>query len=343
MNLGQRDKAEKMLEQAEKALSLSVNLTTQLLTFAKGGQPLKRTLAPATILENPVKFALSGSRSDFRLVVDKDLWVVDADEGQLGQVIQNLVLNASEAMPLGGTVEITARNEVIPEGGNPLVPAGGKFVRIDVKDSGAGIPGQHLARIFDPYFTTKQQGSGLGLATSYSIIRSHNGFIDVTSRLGEGSVFSVYLPASRGTVFQRPEAIATAGEGTGNILLMDDDGMIRDVAGQMLAALGHTVATAANGEEAIELFRRAREQGRPFDVVILDLTVKKGMGGEEAIRRLREMDPDIRAVVSSGYSDAAVLADYSSHGFSARLNKPYRLGALKDCLLSLEKPGRCAG
>jgi PAS domain S-box-containing protein len=342
MNLDRRDKAGEMLEQAEKALSLSVNLTTQLLTFAKGGQPLKRTLAPAAILENPIKFALSGSRSDYRLVVDKDLWAVDADEGQLAQVIQNLVINASEAMPLGGTVEIAAHNEVIPKASNPLVPAGGEFVRIDVKDSGTGIPGQHLARIFDPYFTTKQQGSGLGLATSYSIVRSHDGFIDVSSRLGEGTVFSVYLPASRGKVHQGTEAIAAAGEGTGNVLVMDDDGLVRDVAAQMLTSLGHTVATAANGEEAIELFRRAREGGEPFDVVILDLTVKNGMGGEEAIRRLREIAPDVRAVVSSGYSDATVMADYRQHGFSARLSKPYQLDALKECLDSQLQPPAAA-
>ena len=241
-----------------------MNLTTQLLTFAKGGQPLKRTLALAGVLEDPVKFALSGSRSDYRIAVDKDLWAVDADEGQLGQVIQNLVLNASEAMPQGGTVEIAARNEVIAAGGNPLVPAGGDFVRIDVKDSGAGISGQHLARIFDPYFTTKEQGSGLGLATSYSIVRGHDGFIDVTSRLGEGSVFSVYLPASRRRRAGAPEAVAATGEGTGQVLVMDDDGLVREVAEAMLAALGHAVATAASGEEAMELYRRARERGPPL-------------------------------------------------------------------------------
>ena len=165
----------------------------------------------------------------------------------------------------------------------------------------------------------------------------------MSSRPGEGSVFSVYLPASRGKVPPEPEAIAAAGEGTGSVLLMDDDELVREVAAQMIASLGHTVATAANGEEAIELFRSAREEGRPFDVVILDLTVKNGMGGEEAIRRLREIDPDVKAVVSSGYSDAAVMADYRRHGFSARLNKPYRLEALRDCLLSLLGPPGAAG
>ncbi len=338
VNLEHGGKAAELLEQAEKALNLSVNLTTQLLTFAKGGKPVKRLIAVPAVLEDPVKFALSGSRSDYRIVVDKDLWSVDADEGQLGQVIQNLVLNASEAMPQGGTVEVAAQNEVIAEGGNPLVPAGGHFVRIDVRDSGAGIVGQHLTRIFDPYFTTKQKGSGLGLATSYSIVRGHNGFIDVTSRLGEGSVFSVYLPASLGGGIRAPETGANLGEGVGKILVMDDDEVVRDVAAGMLESLGHAVTTAASGEEAVNLYCRAREEGGPFDVVILDLTVKRGMGGEGTILKLRELDPGIKAVVSSGYSDAAVVADYRSYGFSACLNKPYRLGALRNCLLALLKP-----
>lgn len=338
MNLGQRDKAQELLEQAEKALSLSVNLTTQLLTFAKGGKPAKKRVSLPAALADPVKFALSGSRCDYRLVCDEDLWSVDADGGQLAQVVQNLVLNASEAMPDGGTVTIGAHNDVIAAGGNPLVLPGGAFVRIDVEDSGTGIPEQRLARIFDPYYTTKQKGSGLGLATSYSIVRNHGGFIEVSSRLGEGSVFSVYLPASRGEEIREPEKIVASGAGAGKVLLMDDDELVRDVAARLIAALGHAVSTAANGEEAIALFCRARAAGSPFEIVILDLTVKNGMGGEATCGRLREIDPDIKAVVSSGYSDAAVLADHRSHGFSACLNKPYRLSALRDCLLSLLQP-----
>jgi PAS domain S-box-containing protein len=338
LNLAKSDVAEEMLEQAEKALSLSVNLTTQLLTFAKGGLPVKQRIGLSAVLENPVKFALSGSRSAYRIAVEEGLWVVEADEGQLGQVIQNLVLNASEAMPQGGTVEIVARNEFIERGDNALVPSGGAFVRIDVKDTGAGIPGQHLARIFDPYFTTKQKGSGLGLATSYSIVRNHGGFIDVSSRLGEGSVFSVYLPASRGGEIPQPVPAVPGSVGRGRALVMDDDRLVRDVAAGMLAALGLAVTTAANGEEAIVLFGKARDEGRPFDIVFLDLTVKSGMGGEETVRRLLEVDPGVKAVVSSGYSDAAVLADHRSHGFSAALNKPYRIEDLRDCLLLLQQP-----
>jgi PAS domain S-box-containing protein len=341
LSLDQPDVAADLLGQAEKALGLSVNLTTQLLTFAKGGRPVKRRLALATVLEDPVRFALSGSRSDYRLAVDPDLWHVDADEGQIGQVIQNLVLNASESMPQGGTVEIAARNERVPAGANPLVPQGGTFVRIDVRDAGTGIAGEHLARIFDPYFTTKQKGSGLGLATSYSIVRNHDGFIDVASRIGEGSVFSVYLPASADRALPAAPPPAGAGGGQGSVLVMDDDALVRNVAVKMLESLGHAVATAANGEEAIARYRQSLAEGRPFDVVVLDLTVKGGMGGEEALALLRELDPGVKAVVSSGYAADSVVADYRAHGFTACLSKPYRLEALRECLAAvLQSPGR---
>jgi PAS domain S-box-containing protein len=329
-----------MLDQAERALTLSVNLTTQLLTFSKGGKPLKEKISLAAILEDPVKFALSGSRSGYRLEVAPDLAAVDGDAGQLTQVIQNIVLNASEAMPEGGTVEVAARNEAIAAGSNPLVPAGGDFVRVDVKDAGAGIDGKDLARIFDPYFTTKKKGSGLGLATAYSIMRGHNGFIDVTSRPGAGSVFSLYLPAAGVAASPAPAAPSGRSGATGRILVMDDEEMVRNVTARMVATLGHAVATAANGEEALELFRAARDEGRPFDVVLLDLTVRNGMGGEEAMRRLLALDPGVKAVVSSGYSDAAVVADYRAHGFAAHLKKPYRTEELRDCLVSLLPPVR---
>jgi PAS domain S-box-containing protein len=343
MSLGPADDAARMLDQAEKGLALSVNLTTQLLTFAKGGRPVKRRVALAAVVEDPVKFALSGSRSDYRLDLDPGLRCVDADVGQLGQVIQNLVINASEAMPRGGTVEILARNEVIGSGVNPLVPAGGEFVRIDVRDAGQGIAERALARIFDPYFTTKRTGSGLGLATSYSIVRNHGGFIDVTSRLGEGSVFSVFLPAGGGAEDREPPAPARGTERTGKVLVMDDDELVREVAAEMIASLGHAVTTAASGEEALARYREAREGGRPFDVVVLDLTVKGGMGGEEAMRRLLEIDPGVKAVVSSGYADAAVVAEYRAHGFRARLSKPYQMEGLRDCLATLLEPPEPGG
>ena len=251
---------------------------------------------------------------------------MNADEGQLAQVIQNLVLNASEAMPRGHGGDRRAKRG--HPGGRQPAGARRRGLRPDRREGrGRRDTGQHLARIFDPYFTTKQQGSGLGLATSYSIVRSHDGFIEVGSRLGEGSVFSVYLPASHGGVLRRPKTSAAAGGGTGTVLLMDDEGMVRDVAAKMIASLGHHVSTAATGEEAIEQFGRAREEGRPFDLVILDLTVKSGMGGEEAIRRLRELDPG-----RQGRGVERVLGCRGDGGLpTARLHGPFEQAVPARC------------
>ncbi len=331
VGLGRNEKALAMLEQAEKALTMSVNLTTQLLTFAKGGRPVKKRISLRPVLENATKFALSGSRSDYHLRIAENLRSVEADEGQIGQVIQNIVLNASEAMPGGGTVVISAENTDIPSGSNPLVPEGGRFVRIAIEDRGIGIAAKYLPKIFDPYFTTKQKGSGLGLATSYSIIRSHGGMIDVESKADQGSTFFICLPACTPEE-ERPQAPAMEVGRPLQILVMDDEEMIRAVVTEMLAALGHRVEAARDGEEAIAIFLQAREEGRPFDALILDLTVKGGMGGEETLKKLREIDPAVVAIVSSGYADNPVVADYRSYGFMASLRKPYEIGALNDCL-----------
>ncbi len=333
INLDQKEKAGSMLEQAEKALQMSVNLTSQLLTFAKGGKPVKERISLRQVLENAAKFALSGSRCDYRLFIDDDLWSVEADEGQMGQVIQNVVLNASEAMPDGGTIMISADNVEFPPG-EPSLPEGGAFVRIAVQDPGIGIPDKYLSKIFDPYFTTKQKGSGLGLATSYSIIRNHGGSMSVESRPDKGTTFFIYVP-SCAPPGEKRAAPAPSGGRTGRVLIMDDEGMIRIVAAEMLEALGHEVDTAREGQEAIDKYLAAKESGRPFDVVILDLTVKGGLGGEETISRLREFDPGVVAIVSSGYADNPVVADYRAYGFSGLLSKPYKIDSLRDSLNTL--------
>lgn len=336
MSLNRPERARSMLEQAEEALHLAVNLTTQLLTFSKGGKPVKRLIALEPVIENAVKFALSGSHSGHVLEVAPDLRQVEADEGQLVQVIQNIVINANEAMSGRGTVHISVANRDIAAGTVSGMPEGGRFVSIAIQDSGAGIPKENLDRIFDPYFTTKKKGSGLGLATSYSIIRNHGGIIEVRSEVNRGSTFTIYLPASRLTATEKkaagPAAVFT---GRGRVLVMDDEELVRSVAKEMIEALGHDVECAVDGEAAIEMYVRARESGNPFDVVILDLTVRGSMGGEQAIRKLRELDPGVVAVVSSGYADNAVMSDFRAYGFSAVLNKPYRISALKDCLDAL--------
>jgi CheY-like chemotaxis protein len=337
ISVDDREKVLAVLEKAEKALYNAVSLTGQLLTFSSGGKPVKKRIALPPVIEDSLNFAMSGSSSDSRITVDRELWQVEADQGQIGQVIQNVVINAREAMPEGGTVEISAGNVDLPVGDHPLLPEGGKFVRIAIGDSGTGIPARHLSRIFEPYFTTKPEGSGLGLATSFSIVRNHGGMIDVKSETGKGSTFSIYLPAREAwdALPKETRDVAAAPARKGRILVMDDEELVRDVAMGLIDALGHEVECAENGEVAIDKFRQARESGNPFDIVILDLTIKGGMGGEEAIGKLREIDPGVAAIVSTGYSDNPVVSDYRSYGFTTYLNKPYTIHSLKESLDSL--------
>ncbi|MHB8843947.1 MAG: PAS domain-containing hybrid sensor histidine kinase/response regulator [Nitrospirota bacterium] len=319
------EKSLAMLTQAEKALHQSVNLTSQLLTFSKGGKPVRKAIDLRPVIENAVKFALSGSRVSYDLAMDKDLSMVEADAGQISQVVQNIVLNAEQAMPLGGTIGIAARNAPASVAAGHSLPAPDGLVEIVVRDRGMGIPAEHLPRIFDPYFTTKEKGSGLGLATSYSIVKNHDGTIDVSSELGRGTTFTVYIPATR-TV---PAPSASSGPGTRaagrshRVLVMDDEPLVRAVAAELLRELGHDADFAEHGDAAIEKYKKAMAEGRPFDAVILDLTIRGGKGGAETVQELLEIDPGVKAVVSSGYSDDEIIATYRQHGFCAFLKKPY--------------------
>ncbi len=267
-------------------------------------------------------------------MVDEGLWQVDADEGQIGQVIQNIVLNADQAMPEGGRVEITARN--IPRSRTGLhcrACSKGAYVEIAIRDTGVGIPEKYLGKIFDPYFTTKEKGSGLGLATSYSIIKNHNGIIDVKSEMGKGTTFLIYLPATAAVKREEQARPSEAAPGrTGRVLIMDDEPVILTVAGELIRALGHQAEFASQGSEAIAKYREAQRSGQPFDVVILDLTIRGGMGGAETLRRLTEIDPGVKAVVSSGYSDDTAIAGYLEQGFKAVLKKPYHVDELREVL-----------
>jgi len=331
MSLDQREKSLAMLEQAENALHQSVSLTTQLLTFSKGGKPIKKRVSLLPVIENATKFALSGSQSSCQFHIEPGLWQVDADEGQLGQVIQNIVLNADQAMPKGGTVVVTAKNVLKSDSRHPQLTKG-DYVEISVQDSGIGIPEKYLQKIFDPYFTTKEKGSGLGLATSYSIIRNHDGLIDVMSELGKGSTFFIYLPAMRAEKKFKEHPAITSVIRKGKILVMDDDNLVRCLAGEQIKTLGHEVECAKDGMEAIEKFILAKDSGKPFDIVVLDLTVKSGIGGERTIGELRVIDPNVKAIVSSGYANSQAMANCSSYGFKARLTKPYSLEDLRDII-----------
>jgi PAS domain S-box-containing protein len=332
LTLDQREKSLAMLEQAEKALHQSVNLTSQLLTFSKGGKPVKKVIDLRPVIENAATFALSGSRSDFRLDIGPGLWHADADGGQVGQVIQNIVLNADQAMPLGGRVAISARN--LPASETALHPGLERrdYVVIGIEDQGVGIQQAYLDKIFDPYFTTKEKGSGLGLATSYSIIRNHGGRIKVRSVVGTGSTFLIYLPAVITVASLPAERPHPAPARKARVLVMDDESVIRLVAKALLGSLGHDMEAAENGDAAVGLYRRAIAEGRPFDVVILDLTVRGGKGGAETLRELLAIDPCVKAVVSSGYSDDQVIATYLQHGFCSFLKKPYDMQELSRVL-----------
>jgi PAS domain S-box-containing protein len=327
------------LEEAEKALHQSVNLTNQLLTFSKGGKPVKRLIELQSIIEKYAKFTLSGSRSDLRLNIPDCLWHAEVDEGQIGQVIQNIVLNADQAMPVGGSITITASNVTMGDVSLPRGLAQGDYVVISVQDTGIGIPDQYLSKIFDPYFTTKEKGSGLGLATSYSIVRNHGGMIDIRTKSGVGTTLLIYLPAIVGQVRtaseEKQREISPSRKA--KILVMDDDEVIRNLSCELLGALGHTVDVAIDGKEALNKYKSAISSGIPFDIVILDLTIKGGMGGVETLQQLLKMNPQIKAVVSSGYSDDAVIANYLSQGFKASLKKPYNVDTLNDVLSTMLK------
>ena len=332
------DPAYKRLVGAEQAVLRAKDLTQQLLTFSKGGTPIKKTTGITHILEDSTKFVLTGSSVRCLFNLPADLWQADVDEGQMSQVIQNLVINAKEAMPEGGVIEVLAENVTLRDERGPALRKG-PHIRVSIKDQGMGIPEEHLDKIFDPYFTTKQRGSGLGLATSYSIVRKHGGSIHVKSHLGIGTTFTIYLPAAAKKVPVRARAGSGVVRGKGKILLMDDEEIVRDTIGEMLSFLGYETGFARDGIEAIDLYVEARKKGEPFDIIILDLTVPGGMGGQEAMEEFLAIDPKVKAIVSSGYANNRIMSDFGRYGFVDVITKPYKLEELGETVSrALAKP-----
>ncbi len=323
------DPSYERLAAAQKASVRAKNLTQQLLTFAKGGAPVLRTAYIDDLVKETVELSLMGSNVAADLKIAEGLWTAEIDSGQISRVVQNLIINSREAMQDGGIITITVDNFVSAKDESPVPP--GDYVRIDVEDRGTGIAKEHLDMIYDPYFTTKEKGSGLGLATVYSIVKRHGGHIAVESTVGSGSLFSVYLPASTGTTTDAnagADGTAPVSPGARRILVMDDDEDIRTLARHALQEAGHDVDTALDGREAVEIYGRALKSGRRYDAVIMDLTVSGGMGGGEAMKLLTALDPTVIAIVSSGYCNDPIMQDFRAFGFKAMVAKPYETDEL---------------
>ncbi len=322
-----RAEVDEPLEQAEKACARARALTNQLLTFAKGGAPILAASSLKEVVEESAGFVLRGSNIGCRFRFPDDLWLVRMDPDQISQVIQNIVLNARQAMPTGGNIEISARNMAGVSPMPHLRP--GNYVELTIRDDGPGIPPEIQEQIFDPFFTTKEMGSGLGLAICHSIVGKHDGGITFSSRPGQGTSFTIYLPAAKDGGGEKRDVSVAKGL---HVLIMDDEEMVREIGMRMLESLGHRTEGACNGEEAMELFEKARSHGDPFDLVLLDLTVPGGPGGLETLAMLRKVDSHVRAVVLSGYSDDPVMAGFERYGFQAALAKPYRLADLQEAI-----------
>jgi CheY-like chemotaxis protein len=328
----QQEQVSQRLVEAEQATLRARDLVQQLLTFAKGGAPVKELASLEEIIRDSATFTCRGSQVRCDFVWPPDLWPAEVDPGQVSQVIQNLVINAIQAMPTGGAIAICAENITLQDDqGLPLPP--GKYVKIKVRDCGLGIPPDYLPKIFDPYFSTKQKGSGLGLATAYSIIKNHEGYMTVESTLGKGTTFYIYLAASAKKIKSAPRgSAALLHKGKGRILVMDDDAGVRQVAGKILTHLGYEVDFAVDGAEAIDKYQEARIAGQPFDLVIMDLTIPGGMGGQEALQNLLKIEPKTRAIVSSGYADDPIMTHYQEHGFAGVIKKPYKVSTFSHIL-----------
>jgi PAS domain S-box-containing protein len=324
------------LQDTEQAALQAHHLTTQLLTFSRGGAPIKITTSIPEIIKESAAFVLRGSKSQFEITAEDNLPPADIDVGQFNQVLNNLIINADQAMPEGGYIEISVNKVEITKIDNIPIKAG-IYLKMNISDNGPGIAPEHYDKMFVPYFTTKSKGSGLGLATSFSIIKRHDGYIKFHSELGKGTTFSIFLPASstKDSKKEKLEKPSNSFVGDGRILIMDDDEKICRFLKKTLESLGFQADSAEDGDEAIEKYKTAMHENRPFKAVIMDLTIPGGMGGKETIKRLVEIDPNVVAIVSSGYSNDPIMSDYQRYNFKGVLAKPYTIDTLREIFSEL--------
>ena len=340
---GLEPEVENSLRDAERAAARARDLTQQLLTFAKGGAPIQAAVLLPDVVREVAEFALRGSKVRCVFDIPADLWPANVDKGQIGQVVQNIVINAMQAMPEGGAINVSMRNEDVGTELGPVL-APGRYLHLAFTDHGHGIRPGDLEKIFDPYFTTKKNGSGLGLATVHSIVKKHNGHIFAESPAGNGTTFHIWLPAARGAPAEQAASEEVAppapGAGKARLLFMDDEFAIRTVGCALLSRAGYAVTAVSEGGEALREYAEAVKDGRPYSVVILDLTIPGGMGGSQAMEQLLKLDPGVRAIVCSGYSNDAVLSNYAAYGFRGMVSKPYEAGDLIMAVERVLKGGR---
>ncbi len=326
--LASEEAAQEFLTQAATACQRAKFLSSQLLTFAKGGAPVRRVVSLAQLVTDAVHLARTGSPLAIEVEIPEGLWSAQVDPGQIGQVLHNILINAREATPATGPIQVRAGNVAVTDQEDGIGPQ----VSISIQDHGHGIQPEVIGQIFDPYFTTKPGGTGLGLATAYAIIVKHGGHISVESTPGRGTRFTVALPATEALPVQPAAAVDAMQTGTERLLVMDDDGALRILFKAVLTQLGYDVQTAADGSEAIALYETAKAAGKKFDAVLLDLTVTGGMGGVEAAASLKELDPSLKLIVSSGYSDAPVMSHFADYGFDAVILKPWTVKEMSEVL-----------
>ena len=331
MECTSNDKIYERLDHAEMACLKAKDLSQQFLIFSKGGSPVKESIATADLVRTNSQLALSGTTSICTYEFSDDLHNIDADPGQIEQVLTNILINADQAMPNGGTIQLICKNVVVSSDDN-LPLKNGNYVKISIHDQGPGIKTENLDKIFDPYFTTKAHGTGLGLASAYSIIKQHQGYLCVESTSESGTVFTMYIPATTASAKPKSTDEAPLVAGNGYILVMDDDKIVLNVVGLMLKRLGYQVEFAEDGEKALSLYEKAMQSGRPFDLVLMDLIVPNGMGGKEATPKILALDPQAKVVVSSGYSHDPIMANYKKYGFCGVLKKPYSMEELSQLL-----------